>query len=174
MFWGDFWPQLSATVIGLCLGIPITLFATFLGVGLGIPAGLYLEGRIEKRTGEKRRAKILSAIRDELEINVGYLTSYKANLENIGRGGSYPVTTIRNETWITFREGGELEWINDPILLNQLASVYFLITVINHMTEKYYDKVLRFNIEKTEGQLINLIDGIDDLLEEIEKLFKLI
>jgi hypothetical protein len=170
-FWSQFWPQLSVALIGLCFGIPITLFATFLGVGLGIPAGLYLEGRIEKRTGKVRKAKILSAIREELEINVSYLTNYKAHLE--GRE-TRTLTTIRNETWIAFREGGELEWIRDPTLLNQLASVYFFINLVNHMSEKVYEMVLRFNMEKAEGQLIYLIETIDDLLEEIDKLLKLI
>jgi hypothetical protein len=158
------------------------LLATFIGAGLGISGALWLNRRQEmqrqkeeKLEDEKRKIKVISAIREELEFSYGELVEYKAHLENVDEN-NIDLITVRDETWNTFKEGGELKCIKDPILLNKFAETYFLIKEINFTSEKFFEMSGRETVNDgvLERQLGGLIIGIDKALKRIEILFTLI
>lgn len=122
MIWDQFWPQLAATLIGLCLGIPITLFATFLAVGLGIPAGLYLEGVIEKRTEKETKNKVLILIKKELEQNIDWFDKWKDDPGEVGT--LFLLSFVRDDSWKAISDGGDLQMIKDPRLIGIFSNAY--------------------------------------------------
>lgn len=137
-FLSQFWPQLAATLIGLCLGIPITLFATFLAVGLGIPAGIWLNHLIERCEEKRRKKKILNSLNSELDYNLSQLIIWDKGESGDFEAGSLGVK-LRNETWRAFSEGGELEWIKSTKILWFLSNAYNLIRMVQELSERHYN-----------------------------------
>jgi len=46
---------------------------------------------------------------------------------------------VRTESWDSFSDGGELQWINDPELLHHLSDAYAEINHFAFIFEKYVD-----------------------------------
>ncbi len=44
---------------------------------------------------------------------------------------------LRDESWKAFSDGGELEWIKDPKLLDNLSEAYFSIRSVMNLSDKY-------------------------------------
>jgi hypothetical protein len=44
---------------------------------------------------------------------------------------------LRNESWKAFSDGGELEWVKDPKLLNDLSDAYYAIRSVMSLSDKY-------------------------------------
>ena len=142
---------IGAYMLGRVYGIPFVenfwagLFATFIGVVLGIPIAFYIHGIQERYRGdleiteeEKRKRKILLALRKELEKNREMLMEYKKNLEDTSTS-EILILIIRDETWRAFSDGGELKWIKDIELLEDLANVYFIISKNLNKISYFYD-----------------------------------
>ena len=141
----------GAYLFGQIYGVPFAedfwadLFATFIGVIIGIPIALYIYAfqemsrrEHEKIEEEKRKEKILSAIKNELEFNKDLLTKAKeVEIEEEGKGLNLVMANV--ETWKAFSEGGEIQWIKDPKLVNRLANVYYSLKYFNYENEKNFD-----------------------------------
>jgi hypothetical protein len=144
MFWEQFWPQFTATVLGLCLSIPITIFATFLGAGLGVWGALLLSRRQdkkellqEKQKEEKTRRRVIDVLITELILNEQILQGWKNSTRRIV--DTVKLARLKNEAWGAFRDGGELEFIKDPTLLWLLSEGYASISAIQKITDIYIE-----------------------------------
>jgi hypothetical protein len=135
-FWSNFWLNFSSN-----------LFATLIGIVVGLPAALWLDRKarakneLEKAYEAKQRAaKILSILLAEIEDDLVAMSHFHEDMAN----EFYPV---RTESWRAFSDGGELQWINDPELLNQLSMGYAEIDHYSFVLEKYFDAY--FHLERS-------------------------
>ena len=165
MFWEQFWPQLIATVVGLIIGIPV---------------GLWVSGYQNKREERERKNKILLGLKDELIFNIHVL---KRTLDSLPKSTSFEDENLifysaKSETWKTFSDGGELEWIKDISILGDLSKAYY---VINHYIEKCalitQFQVLavsgtKISAEKFEVERDNFIESINSGIENLNNATK--
>jgi hypothetical protein len=133
-FWQSFVSNLSATLIG-----------AFIGVGLGIPAALWINRLIESKTEKERKKKILKVLLSEITENYYYLEIWKdkkfdfSKIQSL-RLGIFPLCIdLFIESWDAFKNGGELEWIKEPIIIDTLATCYNKISAIKYIANKYLD-----------------------------------
>lgn len=174
----------GAYMLGRVYGVPFVenfwagLFATFIGVVLGIPIAFHIHGVQERYRGdlekieeEKRKRIILLALRKELEKNRDMLMEYKKNFKDTSTS-EILILVIRDETWRAFSDGGELEWIKDIELLEDLANVYFIIRTISISSERLHDYCIARIRQSIESQRSELIDGIGKAYNTINELCK--
>lgn len=125
------------------------LFATILGVLVGLPIALEISRRQQSAAQaaaarEKsadigsRRRKVLRLIRDELQKNIDGIME---RIAPIFQGGKRAVFThsLRNQLWLAFADGGELQYVDDPGLLATLAEAYHGVAYCILLEQKFFD-----------------------------------
>jgi hypothetical protein len=99
------------------------LIATFVGAGAGVLAALWINAHTETTTEREKKQKILRLILAELTRNYQLLEEFI-----ICKGDRQTTVSIglriHDEVWQAFSDGGEIEWIKDPTLLNYMAETY--------------------------------------------------
>lgn len=163
-FWQDFASNGLATLLGAIFGIPIALWLS-----------RYQEYKIER----ERKEKILVILWEELRYNLFILKKWKEDKER-GDVGEYLCFQLRVESWNAFSDGGELEWIKDPILLNYLAQSYFSVRKTSFLSEKRLEGKLSPNSHTSSDfkllimqKLLESIDeAIESLLDAIEFIYQ--
>jgi len=183
LFWEPFWPQLAATIIGVLIGFPITIFATFLGAGLGVYGALLLNRHQEKqqrlkelREVREREGKILKLLQQELLMSFGQLARYHRK-QDIKRLITLSVF-LKTEIWGAFSNGGDLQWIKDPDLLRDIAEAYNFIRMMRELSNRYIE-LTRVDSTVLEAQaadqVIELLNrGVYESMFEIETALKVI
>ncbi len=106
-----------------------------------VTAGIWLNRLIQRSTGRKKKDKILSGLREELKTEKKKLDDFFKEINKPDRP-KFPLYLIRTETWNAFSDGGELEWIDKPELLDKLAETYFSIRNVNFLSERIFDLLL--------------------------------
>jgi hypothetical protein len=100
------------------------LSATIIGIALGIPVALIINRWIEGKTEKERKKKILQLLHNELTLNLFNLNKWKEGKSNFDEivmlEGKF-----KDESWRAFSDGGELEWIKDPQLLDIISNAYY-------------------------------------------------
>lgn len=125
------------------------LFATILGVLVGLPIALEVSRRQQSvanaaaalETSAKvgaRRRKVLILLREELQKNIDGLTQ---RIAPIAQGAKRAVFThsLRNQLWLAFADGGELQYVDNPRLLAILADAYHEVAYCILMEHKFFD-----------------------------------
>lgn len=146
---------LDATMSGLA--------ATFFGLTAGIPTALWLSGRQQQATEAMEKAKgaeqrnervkfILSAIRDELQVNRGIIHQMLFDQEN--HPTIAPTKGMRDTTWHALSDSGELKWIDDIVILLCISEAYFHINALIYLERQYVDISSRQNLILTPAQEI--------------------
>jgi hypothetical protein len=122
------------------------LVATLAGIAIGVPVGLF----VSRRQAEQEEAKRLRTEADERKKRVTKIVSLLqrelrdglTTLKRIKSAGAVSTWTgynpIKIELWQAFSDGGEIEWIDDPDLLDKLAAAYHHLRL--HST--YQDSML--------------------------------
>jgi hypothetical protein len=110
--------------------------STFIGAGLGVLGALWLSKYQEDSSEQERKKKILRILFSELLINVSHLSSFQKSQTKYKEALTLSAL-LRNESWKAFSDGGELEWIKDPQLLNDLSEAYFAIRSVMNLSDKY-------------------------------------
>ena len=114
-------------------------FATILGIALGLPIALWLDRVARKKSEREKKAetvrrsfKILTLLQSELQENIGMMSKFHEDVNN----NYFPV---RTESWNAFSDGGELQWVDDPEMINHLSIAYARIEQFTFLFEKYID-----------------------------------
>jgi len=130
-------------------------FATMVGLIAGVPIGLWINQKqqelqekernnIEKKINRERKIKILTLLRNELDINRQYLFLL------IEKQNDQPAVTIRagmkNVLWKAFSDSGELQWINNPSLIDKISSAYYNINALIELEHQYSDPYFYMSI----------------------------
>jgi hypothetical protein len=110
--------------------------ATFLGAGLGVLSALWLNKYQEETAEKQRKKKILRLLFNELLTNMTQLSGFQKS-ETKYKDALTLSALLRNESWKSFADGGELAWIKDPVLLDNLSEAYFAIRSVMNLSDKY-------------------------------------
>jgi hypothetical protein len=113
------------------------LLATVIGVALGIPVAFWIDRRVQTANEQEKTNKILQLLYKELLQNEKVLTQWQETMEAEGwvygprsdfrqlqANAGFRVIQMADENWRAFSDGGELQWINDPLLLGALADAF--------------------------------------------------
>jgi hypothetical protein len=155
-FWNNFFSNLLSTLIGVAVGLP---------VALKIDRKIRKRNRIEKESEEKKhRDKILKLIISEIDECIDSMNKVHKDMAEY----YYPV---RTETWNAFSDGGELQWIKDVDLLNDLSIGYAKINTYSFALTKYYETYFYLvgtnNLQMASIQLQHLIKIKEEVLKTI-------
>jgi len=146
--------------------------ATFIGAFIGIPIALWLNRYLEKSSELERKRKILSLLKEELLINLTQISAWNKK-QNKHIQISIVGPFLRDESWKAFSDGGELEWIKNPVLLSKLARAYSYIRTLQELSERYINLFYIARDENTRITAIKLLwemigKGINETIEMID------
>ena len=149
--------------------------ATFIGAGLGVLGALWLSRYQDKSSEKERKKKILRLLFNELLINLTHLSGFQKS--QIKHKEALTLSALlRNESWKAFSDGGELEWIKDPKLLDDLSEAYFAIRSVMSLSDKYCQvSMLETNPMSfwTSSNLSSTIEyGVQYAIESLNLAFK--
>jgi hypothetical protein len=121
------------------------LLATLIGVALGIPVAFWINKRVEANTEKENKARILRVLLDDLLHIKSFVDGWQARAKKMKK--TVPrADSLTDETWRAFSDGGELQWIRDPVLLRRLAMIYARINFIKYLSEKHWDLPIYGNL----------------------------
>jgi hypothetical protein len=144
-FWTNFLANLLATLVSVAAGIPIAL---------GIDRKVRSRGEKEKSEEQRQRTvKIIELLRDELAENL-------ENISEIHYDASYTYQPIKVELWHAFSDGGELQWISDPGILDALADSYGELAHLSVLYRHYFEVFLVQRNEVNVGVPDPLFDHV--------------
>jgi hypothetical protein len=156
-------------------------FATMVGALAGILTAIEINNSLENKEKQnkeveetQRKEKILSLIKEELTFNLDELLLRRPNQqEQKIRTAKLP--GLKDELWNAFSDGGEIQWINDPQLLDAITKAYYYIRSVIFLEEKYFD-VLHFpgirvnQASPPESRILGyLTENDSDDIEHIKK-----
>ena len=140
--------------------------ATLLGIIAGVPIALAIE---RQRISHEEQAhvaehrehaiKVSFLIRDKLVYNSNRLT------ERINDKTSLPLFPFKNDLWRALSDSGEIRWIDNPPILNKIASAYYYIGVVSAIEDKCYQAIRGINPRYNDGTFAS-----QHLLEDARKL----
>lgn len=115
--------------------------ATILGVIGGIPIALEVnkwmsqeEEKREKNLNKKKEINILLLIKEELDFSYNslFLKGKKGNKTTM------VIQPLKSDLWDAFVAGEELKYIEDPNLLNRIASAYYILKLVKDIEKQAY------------------------------------
>jgi hypothetical protein len=129
LFWQDFISGALATIVGIAIGIPVAF---------------WINSQQEKFKRKEKVKKLIFPLSEELVNNSILLDLY---LEQPGQRIDIInlYVKLRDETWRVFVDGGELQWINSPIILYKLASAYSATDAVKNLIKILLDTNLSSN-----------------------------
>jgi len=125
-FWDSATGNWLATLAALIGGIPIAL---------AINRSILRQENLDRSKADRAREKeILSLIREELEFSLNslFLPDRKGNLTSI------TIQQYKSDLWDALAAGEELKYINDPALLNRIASAYYALKSAKEIETQAY------------------------------------
>jgi hypothetical protein len=160
------------------------LLATIIGVIGGIPIGLGISNWSQKKVKEteskeklaeekKHKIKILELIQKELGYNLDILQKNKTAKDN-GMERVVYATGFKNDLWMSFTEGGEIEWIKDVELLHFISEAYYRIRGLIYFEDLYFQNRFfptphQYFREKANIEIPNILGSLDeDTMSSIE------
>jgi hypothetical protein len=83
---------------------------------------------------------------------------------------------LRIESFKAFSDGGELQWIKDPELLDKISEAYFMIRSVSQMSDKYYGMLMvdweQFSIFTMKNIYSYLEKSVEESKEAIHNALK--
>ena len=162
-FWDNFFTGLISTVLALVAGIPIALWID-----------RFIKRQEEKKRynqNRKRELEIIQLIKEEIEF------SYKSLFLKEKKGNSKFITIqqLKSDLWEALAKSQELKHIENPKLLNRIASAYYILNLVKNIEGQAYialrTSAIVFKTEdgKEEGaaqQLLKDARQLDSLFEK--------
>jgi hypothetical protein len=163
--------------------------ATFLGAIVGILGALWLNNYWEKRKKNETKKKMLDVLLSEIKENINTLDIWENTEKDINKLSSFrePLislyTNLYTESWDGFSNGGDLQWIDDPLTLNILATNYHRVYDIKFLSKICIDfafsKSQIFDLQPFEiagkrlGEKIHTaLTTLDDIQKHVEVVLK--
>jgi hypothetical protein len=153
--------------------------ATLIGAIIGIPSALGVARYLERLSEQEHKKKILEVLFSELITNFTVLSGWQKSGNKSSESLALS-TTLRNESWKAFSDGGELEWIRDINILDSLAEAYFSIRSVMSISGDYFSVVYCsptvyheaevMILERLEKSVTYSIEVISQTLEIAKKL----
>lgn len=137
--------------------------ATFLGALIGIPVALWINNYQGRREEAERKNKILHLLTQELLMNFGALAHWKKRDEKISNAAELHVF-LKTEYWKAFSDGGELQWIKDPVLLSEIAEAYNFIRMVSEASNQFIN--LHQNTYRGSGVNAEILETLWRLIDE--------
>ena len=143
-----FWQEVASGMIGTA--------AALIG---GIPMALYID-RVIKHREEEKRAKenlvsernLLRLIKEELEVCQSMIEERNANPATL------PIQPLKSDLWHALSNSGKLQLISNHSLLNDIASMYYLVDLVRNIEAMAYraarSATVSFGGGKTATQLL--------------------
>ena len=130
--------------------------ATLLGIVAGVPIALAIERRrasreeLEQSVRKRQQAiKISFLIRDELVHNSNGLAKRLRDRTKL------PLLPFKSDLWRALSDSGEIKWIDNPPVLNDIASAFYYIGVVTAIEENCYEAVRGLNPRYEDGTLVS-------------------
>lgn len=150
-------------------------FATFIGAVLGVFSALWLSKYQDLSAEKERKKKILNLLFNELVVNLTQLSAFQKSKTKY-KDALILSDLLRNESWKAFSDGGELEWIKDPKLVDELSNAYYAIRSVMGLSEKYCQVSMHETNSMsfwTSSNLASTIEhGIQYAIESVDLAFK--
>ena len=125
----------------------------------------------EKSSEKEQKKKILRLLFNEMLTNVTLLSGFQKSKTKYKEALTLSAL-LRNESWKAFSDGGELEWIKDPKLLDDLSEAYFAIRSVMNLSDKYCQVSMQETNEVsfwTSSNLASTIEhGVQYALETLD------
>lgn len=126
--------------------------ATLLGIIAGVPIALAIERQRIAREEQERVAEsrerainVSSLIRDELVHNSNRLA------ERLSDKTSLPLLPLKSDLWRALSDSGEIRWIDNPPVLNNIATSYYYVGVVSAIEDKCYQAMRGINPKYPDG-----------------------
>lgn len=183
-FWDNAMGNMLATVLALIAGIPIALWIDRLAKSR--------EEHQKYLTDRKREKELLGLIKEELgfSYNSLFLKGKKGNKTSV------TIQPLKSDLWDSLTFSEETKYIDDPNVLNRIASAYYVLKIVKNIEEQAYvalrTSAIKFTLsdgtKKNSAQLLledarvfdSLFEGsikealkmIDERLTKLEKYAK--
>ena len=151
--------------------------STMLGAIIGIPIAFWINRQVQSSEEHIQRNRIIPALREELFVNFGHLSSWQKSgmqkLETVYLG-----VFLEDSAWKAFSNSGQLSFIKDAEMLEKISHAYEGIRILRELSERYIDLV-QLPDQKERDFLqapvaILISKGIDDALDYLETAIKAI
>lgn len=126
--------------------------ATLLGILVGVPIALWIERwRISREERERiyehnERAKTIAfLIQEELAYNQQRIS------ERIRDKSKLPLAPLKMNLWKAMSDSGEIRWIENPSMLDGIASAYYFIGIVTSLEDKLYQVLRGINVQYADG-----------------------
>lgn len=133
-----------------------SMFASILSLVAGIPIALWID-RLVKNKEEKNREIVnqnkemdmLRLVKEELEFSYKsiFLAFRKGNFEAVN------IQQFKSDLWDSFVASGDLKYINDPLLLNRIASAYYVLKIVKNIENQAYlaQRTIAIRFTRSDG-----------------------
>lgn len=161
--------------------VATNLIATGLALIAGIPIAFWVDRQLKHREGENkyredrlRETRILVLIKEELDFSLNslFLNGKRGNKESL------TIQPLKSDLWDAFIAGEDVKYIEEPELLNRIASAYYVLKIVKNIEYQAHiafrtsaiSFTLSDGIKKNSAQLL-LEDarGFDKLFEDSVK-----
>jgi len=144
-----------------------------MGAGLGVFGALWLTNHLEKRTEKERKKKILRLLKHELLMNFGAFADWNRKEGKLLIKCTHLSVFLKSEYWKAFSDGGELQWLKDPILLSEIAEAYNFVRMMLVLSDRYFQLLQVHQYDDDSLAILNvtgyLLDGVQNAMFEIQK-----
>jgi hypothetical protein len=122
---------------------------------------------IQKQENDQRKKKILMLIKRELSYNLRLLSDRQPSANNSFER-VIPAMRLKDEVWNAFSDGGELQWLQSPKLVESIATTYYCVRAVMYLEDLFQGKMLftaKLSQVGTLSELRRELEGADKLLE---------
>lgn len=138
-------------------GFTGNLLATLIGVIFGVPIAFEIEEIKNKQEQKKniqdlreRAKRVCLLLKEELIDNLSRLNERK----------NFPDTLpldyfLRGDVWRAMSESTEIRYIDNPELLQSIASAYSYIHIVSKLEDKFLECLYGINVQYSDGSRAN-------------------
>lgn len=145
-FWNDVHSNFLGSFLAVLIGIPVVLFTN---------DAFHRKVKLqENKQKAKKSVEIISLLKEELDWNNKRLQE-RITSKNSGKA-VLQTDKFKNDFFNAIQSSGQIEYIDNPTLLNRIVSVYFVLNILKSMEDLCYQTMRTSSLyfgDKTAGQV---------------------